>query len=135
MDIGDEFLAPQILITTIYKQKIDGLLYWDCVYWRHVDPFIDPNPSGDSGREFFGNGDGYLFYPGDKISEHYPGFQNIPGPIPSLRWMNLVQGLEDYRLFAHSGVDPEEIPSSAELLTEPEKYTKIMSDLKNGLIR
>jgi len=134
LNIGDEFLAPQILTTVIYRHGIDGLLYWDCVYWKHTDPFVDPNPSGNTDREFFGNGDGYLFYPGDRISEHLPGFDNVPGPIPSLRWMNLVQGLEDYRLFSKLGIDPEIIPSSEDMLNNPKQYKELILNLKRGLI-
>ncbi len=134
LNIGDEFLAPQILTAVIYRHGIDGLLYWDCVYWKHVDPFVNPNPSGNTDREFFGNGDGYLFYPGDRISEHLPGFDNVPGPIPSLRWKNLVQGLEDYRLLTQVGIDPAGIPSSEDMLNNPKLYKEFFLNLKRGLI-
>jgi hypothetical protein len=133
LDIGDEFLAPQILTAIIYRHNIDGLLYWDCVYWKHADPFENANPSGDSDREFFGNGDGVLFYPGDVISHHLPGFPNINGPIPTLRWKNLVQGLEDYRLFKYLNLDPDKISDSSILLSDPAKYKQFIDDLKRTI--
>ncbi len=135
LNIGDEFLAPQILVVTIYSHGIDGLLYWDCIYWTHADPFAEPNPSGDSDREFFGNGDGYLFYPGDVVRQYYPGFINIPSPLPSLRWKNLVQGLEDYRLLVKAGVDPGEIPDSRKLLADTSGYARIINEIKADLLK
>jgi len=130
LNIGDEFLAPQILTAIIYRHRIDGLLYWDCIYWKHADSFENPNPSGDTDREFFGNGDGVLFYAGDVISKHLPGFPDINGPIPTLRWKNLVQGLEDYRLFKYLNIDPDKIPDSPILLSDPAKYKQFIDNLK-----
>lgn len=72
-----------------YSHSQTGLLYWTTTYWEAGDPWTNAaNISPNSG-----NGEGVLFYPGDKA-----GAPNAA--IPSLRLKALRDGLEDYDYLA-----------------------------------
>jgi hypothetical protein len=65
-----------------WKHKIQGFLYWSISNWYAVD---DPLKE----QTFPGaNGDGTLIYPGPD-----------GGPIDTIRWENIREGLEDYEYF------------------------------------
>lgn len=68
-----------------YGHGQTGLLYWTTAYWENGDPWTNAaNVSSNSG-----NGEGVLFYPGDKV-----GAPNAA--IPSARLKALRDGVEDY---------------------------------------
>ncbi|VUZ84491.1 hypothetical protein MELA_00864 [Candidatus Methylomirabilis lanthanidiphila] len=68
-----------------YSHGQTGLLYWTTAYWEAGDPWTNAaNVSPDTG-----NGEGVLFYPGDKV-----GAANAA--IPSLRLKAIRDGVEDY---------------------------------------
>ncbi len=77
------------------------------------------SPSGGGG--YWGNGDGRFIYPPnvDPNSEHEP---ILCGPVDSLRWEMLREGLEDYEYFALLKRLLREKPDgeAAKLLTVPE---------------
>jgi hypothetical protein len=68
---------PRVVFWQCYAEEITGFLYWATNYWEK-DPWQDPltYPGG--------NGDGSLLYPGPD------------GPIDSLRWETVRDGIEDY---------------------------------------
>lgn len=79
------------------KYGVTGTLYWDVIYTRGKDKrVLNPwktasslNPAGG----YRGNGDGRLLYPPSKelpVSEPV-----IEGPVNSIRWEMLREGLED----------------------------------------
>jgi len=76
-----------------------GILYWACNFWSET-----PNPWLDavtfiSGFEcsdgYILNGEGSFFYPGD-FTKRYTGQPNVDGPVSSLRFELLREGIEDY---------------------------------------
>ena len=69
------------------RYGITGLLYWSIVYYGSPerDPWDDP------GFRVRWNGEGALFYPGDRAG--------IEGPVASIRLKNLRDGMEDYEYF------------------------------------
>jgi len=76
-----------------------GILYWACNFWTET-----PNPWLDavtviSGFEcsdgYILNGEGSFFYPGD-FTKRYTGQPNVDGPVSSLRFELLREGIEDY---------------------------------------
>jgi hypothetical protein len=72
-----------------YRHGQTGLLYWTTAYWQDGDPWTNAaNVSPSSG-----NGEGVLFYPGDKV-----GAPNAA--IPSLRLKAIRDGVEDYDYLA-----------------------------------
>jgi hypothetical protein len=78
-----------------YSHGQTGLLYWTTAYWDNYDPWT--NPSGNR----WGNGDGSLFYPGDRVGAP-------DAAVPSARLKAIRDGMEDYdylTLLAEAG-DP-----------------------------
>jgi hypothetical protein len=96
-----------------YKYKVDGILIWQSNYWTSPTAFVEPklqNPWKDPmsyvsgyGREpghigYWGNGDGRFIYPPNKD----PGndkTKHLSGPVNSIRWEMLREGIEDYEYF------------------------------------
>lgn len=81
------------------RYNMDGILYWALNYWSQTpDPWLDAVTfiSGfvcsDGGVL---NGEGSLVYPGDHV-ERYTGQPNVDGPVSSIRFELLREGLEDY---------------------------------------
>ncbi len=95
-----------------WQYGVDGILIWATTYWhspeaypdRWQDPWQDPmswvtsygTPRG--ARLPWGNGDGRFLYP----PRRDPNTATTPcldGPINSIRWENLRDGIEDYEYF------------------------------------
>jgi hypothetical protein len=81
------------------RYKMEGILYWASNWWADT-----PNPwrdavSFNSGYQCSGgyvlNGEGYFFYPGD-YTEEYTGQPDVKGPVSSIRFELLREGIEDY---------------------------------------
>ncbi|HID06464.1 MAG TPA: DUF4091 domain-containing protein, partial [Armatimonadetes bacterium] len=76
-------LDCRVVFWLTWKHRIDGFLYWSISnWWRVRDPL-------ENTQTFPGaNGDGTLIYPGSD-----------GGPIDTIRWENIREGLEDYEYF------------------------------------
>ncbi len=92
-------LDPVMVPWITERYKMDGILYWALNFWSQTpDPWLDAVTyiSGfvcsDGGVL---NGEGSLLYPGDRI-ERYTGQPNINGPVSSIRFELLREGIEDY---------------------------------------
>ncbi len=81
------------------RYGMDGILYWATTHWADT-----PNPWRDAGSFNSGyfcsggyvlNGEGYLFYPGD-YTEEFTGQPDVDGPVTSIRFELLREGIEDY---------------------------------------
>lgn len=81
------------------RYKMDGILYWAINYWTQTsNPWLDPVTfhSGFLCSDgFVLNGEGSLVYPGDSV-ERYTGQPNVEGPVSSIRFELLREGIEDY---------------------------------------
>lgn len=97
-----------------WQRNIDGILVWQSNYWTSdaaypdpnipQDPYLDPmswttgydTPAGT--RKPWGNGDGRFIYPPEgangQQAETY-----LDGPVDSIRWEMLRDGVEDYEYF------------------------------------
>ena len=73
-----------------YARGVDGCLYWGTNYWDYSSPGNDPYRGSSS------NGDGYLFYPGNKVGI----MDNV---VPSQRLIITRDGIEDYELLTQYG--------------------------------
>jgi hypothetical protein len=85
-----------------WAERIDGLLHYSTTDWS-------PNPWGTPNVTGMDNGDGYFFYPPrmDGSNLDYCG-QNDHRLVPSIRWENLRDGMEDYEyLWLLIGSDPQ----------------------------
>jgi hypothetical protein len=76
-----------------------GILYWACNFWSET-----PNPWLDAVTFISGfvcsdgyilNGEGSLLYPGD-FTKGYTNQPNVEGPVSSVRFELLTEGIEDY---------------------------------------
>jgi len=96
--IDREMVIPRVLSWMQYDYDINGVLYWssagyfntDTIWgqlsgWESVDIYEKASAVFAGGGT---NGEGYVVYPGAKYGKS--------GPIPSIRLINIRDGLEDY---------------------------------------
>jgi hypothetical protein len=99
-----------------WQRKIDGILVWQTNYWTSSaaypdgdhpqNPYDDPmgwtsgysTPAGQ--KRAWGNGDGRFIYPPVAAADAHPGAPVLDGPVDSIRWEMLRDGIEDYEYFA-----------------------------------
>jgi hypothetical protein len=95
-----------------WQRKIDGILVWQTNYWtssaaypkpnQPQNPYEDPmswvsgysTPEGK--KEPWGNGDGRFIYPPQAAADAHPAEPVLDGPVESIRWEMLRDGIEDY---------------------------------------
>lgn len=88
------------------RYKMDGILYWAINWWSETaNPWLNANTfhSGflcSDGSVL--NGEGSLWYPGDYV-ERYTGQPNVSGPVSSIRFELLREGIEDYEYLSMLG--------------------------------
>ena len=92
-------LDPVMVPWITWRYQMQGILYWDMKFWSQTpDPWLSPVTylSGFlcSGGYVL-NGEGSLLYPGSRVNQ-YTGQRNVDGPVSSIRFELLRQGIEDY---------------------------------------
>jgi hypothetical protein len=135
-----------------WKYKVEGILVWQSNYWTSPlvypdpdkqNPYDDPmsyvsgydNPVGYVG--YWGNGDGRFIYP---PVEAMTGEKSLSGPVNSIRWEMLREGIEDYEYFymlndmvnklkgTEAGMNASPLIDEAlEFLTVPDEVTSGMT--------
>ncbi len=99
-----------------WQRQIDGILVWETNYWTSSAAYPDPehpqNPYADpmgwtSGystpagvKRPWGNGDGRFIYPPLAAADAHPAEPVLAGPVDSIRWEMLRDGIEDYEYLA-----------------------------------
>ena len=99
-----------------WQRKIEGILVWETNYWTSEaaypdrahpqNPYEDPMgwQSGystpDGQKRAWGNGDGRFVYPPVEAADGDPTRPIVEGPVDSIRWEMLRDGIEDYEYFA-----------------------------------
>ncbi|MCX8109429.1 MAG: DUF4091 domain-containing protein, partial [Verrucomicrobiae bacterium] len=93
-----------------WQYGLDGILVWATTYWNSPvaytppqlqDPWLDPMSwvsgygTAPGTRIPWGNGDGRFLYP-PRTRPHTTKCPCLDGPINSIRWENLRDGIEDY---------------------------------------
>lgn len=106
--------APEmrIWLWQTFQRNIEGILVWETTYWtsgaaypddrRPQNPYADPmswtsgysTPAGD--RRPWGNGDGRFIYPPLAAADARAAAPILDGPVDSIRWEHLRDGIEDY---------------------------------------
>jgi hypothetical protein len=99
-----------------WQRKIEGVLVWETNYWtsssaypdkgRPQNPYEDPmgwvsgysTPEGT--KSPWGNGDGRFIYPPEAAADANPPGPVHEGPVDSIRWEMLRDGIEDYEYLA-----------------------------------
>lgn len=85
----------RILHWITWRYGVNGILYWSATYWRD-NPWEIAMSYTPDGKGKWGNGDGRLLYPPVKK----PSDQFVDkGPVPSIRWEMIREGVEDYDYF------------------------------------
>ena len=92
-------LDPVMVPWITARYHMNGILYWATNFWNQTpDPWLDP-VTYISGFACSGgyvlNGEGSLIYPGDH-TKRYTGQPNVNGPVSSIRFELLREGIEDY---------------------------------------
>jgi len=135
-----------------WQRKIDGILVWSTNYWTSGTAYTDPkhpqNPYEDPAswvdgygvakgtKQLWGNGDGRFLYPPEAAADGNPAGPVLEGPVDSIRWEMLRDGIEDYeylvilrRLLAERGakLSAEQRAAMTALLEVPPAITKDMT--------
>jgi hypothetical protein len=130
-----------------WQRKIDGILIWATNYWTSAEaypgtlqnPYEDPMSWQTSygiapgSRIPWGNGDGRFLYPPEAAATGQQEAAVMDGPVDSLRWEMLRDGVEDYEYFVTlrrllqekaAAITPEQKAQFEPLLQVPEAVTK-----------
>ena len=98
-----------------WQEGIEGILIWATNYWTSPQGYPDENApqnpyedamswtagGGTPGtREPWGNGDGRFLYPPEAAADAHPARAILDGPVDSIRWEHLRDGIEDYEYLA-----------------------------------
>jgi len=92
-------MDPVMVPWITWRYGMDGILYWAVNFWRQT-----PNPWEDPVTYLSGyfcsdggvlNGEGSLLYPGNSV-QRFTGQRNVEGPVSSIRFELLREGIEDY---------------------------------------
>jgi hypothetical protein len=150
--------APEmrIWLWQTFQRGIDGILVWQTNYWTSdtaypdglQDPYADPMswtrgygvPHGE--LRPWGNGDGRFVYPPvpPLPGETPEGFENVPipgGPVDSIRWEHLRDGIEDYEYLCilrellakrQATMDPAKHRELSRLLDVPDSISRSMTE-------
>jgi hypothetical protein len=98
-----------------WRYDLGGILYWASTFWREVkDPWLDPVTWKRSECNAPLSGEGSFLYPGNLV-ETYTEQENVFGPVSSVRFELLREGLEELELMLmlkKSGGDADEIVES-----------------------
>jgi hypothetical protein len=135
-----------------WQRRIDGILVWETNYWTSSaaypdrehpqNPYEDPmgwtsgysTPAGE--KRAWGNGDGRFIYPPVEAADAHPGRPILEGPVDSIRWEMLRDGIEDYEYLVmlkrlmevkHSQLDAAQRGQYAALLEVPAEITRDMT--------
>ena len=113
-------LKTRILHWINWRYKLTGYLHWGLNYWTD-DPFHQ-----DRIREDLPPGDCWIVYPG------------ADGPLDSMRWEQMREGLQDYellRLLDHRAREAGRLDGKADeicqkLVRTPQDYSRDFADLR-----
>ena len=139
----------RIWLWQTFKRNIEGILVWQTNYWHsqaaypekgeRQNPYEDPM-SWQHGYDAkpgeqrpWGNGDGRFLYPPVAAVKGKTSQPILDGPVDSIRWEHLRDGIEDYeylcilrRLLETAGADP--LPEYEKLLEVPGTITRSLTD-------
>ena len=132
-----------------WQYGVQGILIWATLYWNSAtaypepqlqDPWQDPMSwqvgyGLESGKKSpWGNGDGRFLYPPRRpLSDPSPC---LDGPVNSLRWENLRDGMEDYEYFWLLNREIERVASTrreTKLVQEARALLKVPAEISEDL--
>ncbi|MBN2506795.1 MAG: DUF4091 domain-containing protein [Verrucomicrobia bacterium] len=136
-----------------FQRNIEGILVWETTYWTSGAAYPDPakpqNPYADpmswtsgystpaGARRPWGNGDGRFIYPPPAAARADSPSPVMDGPVDSIRWEHLRDGIEDYEYLVilrarladrKASISNEDYNRHAGLLSVPEAITRSMTE-------
>jgi len=133
-----------------WQRNIEGILVWQTNYWtsntaypdQPQNPYQDPMgwctgygiPKGE--KRPWGNGDGRFIYPPEAAACANPDTAVLEGPVDSIRWEMLRDGIEDYEYLAmlkrliqcrKDSLTADQVRQYSALLDVPETVTQDMT--------
>lgn len=144
----------RVWVWQTWQRGIEGLLVWQINYWTSSaaypdrahpqNPYEDPMSwmsgySTPAGKKIsWGNGDGRFIYPPVAAGAANPSEPILDGPVDSIRWEHLRDGIEDYEYFRIlrdrlQGAQGKKLPLAQQrqlekLLTVPEAVSRSLTD-------
>jgi hypothetical protein len=130
-----------------WQYGVQGILVWSTNYWTSgtafpkslQDPWQDPQsyvsgygtPVG--AKQFWGNGDGRYLYP-PRREPNTAKEPEVCGPVSSLRWENLRDGMEDYEYFVllKERIEKAKGKADAALVKEAEALLTVPQDVSRN---
>ena len=99
-------IEPRMWLWQTWKYGVQGILIWNTDWWTSPSQFADSpqNPWEDPMSYSYpapgpwGNGDGRFFYPPNGPNDD-PTTEHTSGPVDSLRWEILGEGVQDWEYF------------------------------------
>jgi hypothetical protein len=92
-------LDPVMVPWITARYNMAGILYWALNFWSQTpNPWLNANTfvSGfECSNGYILNGEGSLLYPGNYVNT-FTGEPNVDGPVSSIRFELLREGIEDY---------------------------------------
>lgn len=133
-----------------WQYDVQAMLVWESTYWtsplvypepKVQDPWTDAmswvsgydNPVGFTSP--WGNGDGRFIYP-PRPSPEQAGAPILEGPVNSLRWENLRDGIEDYEYFwllQQQIKRAQDRPEAAGLVAEARALLRVPAEVSRDL--
>ncbi|GMW03373.1 MAG: hypothetical protein AMXMBFR84_45070 [Candidatus Hydrogenedentota bacterium] len=132
-----------------WQRKIDGILIWATNYWTSEEaypdfpqnPYEDPMswqtsygiPKGTMAP--WGNGDGRFLYPPESAATGRQESAVLEGPVDSIRWEMLRDGIEDYEyMFILSRLIQEQTGSAdSNLIAACERLLVVPESITSGM--
>lgn len=136
-----------------WQHGVGGILIWETCWWtsstaypdtaRPQNPYADPMSwaagygLAAGSRNPWGNGDGRFLYPPLAAAGGPPASPVREGPIETIRWEMLRDGIEDYEYLAQlraalerppPGMTPEQLTSLRALLEVPPDISRSLTD-------
>ncbi len=136
-----------------YKYDVEGILIWTTNYWtsgcaypepNYQNPWEDPmsyvsgysTPVGT--KRHWGNGDGRFIYPPNQKGAQDKTTQYLSGPVNSIRWEILREGIEDFeylwqlrhavRTLEKRGVTGPDVEQAKRLTVIPDQICKSLTE-------
>ena len=127
-----------------WLEKVTGILMWEVAHWNrksiHPDPAHPQNPYVDTicwgGERPWNSGEGRYIFPPVKCFETTEPV--LEGPVDSIRFEMLREGLEDYEYFAMlKKLDPKNplLAVPADVTTSTDEYSTDPSGMERHRIR
>ena len=133
-----------------WQRNIEGILVWQTNYWtsptaypdQPQNPYEDPMgwstgygiPKGE--KRPWGNGDGRFIYPPEAVAQATSDVPVLAGPVDSVRWEMLRDGIEDYEYLAilkpliharKETMTPDQLRQYTALINVPDDITTDMT--------